>query len=350
MAEKFCKSFGNGPHQLKIGKTFEKKSSNNAVFHSIRYDFTPLSVDEDRMGKLEVQENSAVSVSLPHNDGVNATNYKGSAKPASTKECILIIDHETGELTLERLSNQILLKKTRAEKPERHTGGGGMGGLTLPTDGPSQGGSSSNPYLVKAEPEKPHNPYTVMREPDKPRLPNGRPVTPQLKPKKQSPLPKSPSRSNTNSPVRLPAQPTKGQGLSESSDSGSSSSSDSDSDSDSNGSSNEKSCPLSAAMEASSSSSSAPFSMPGDFNDLFLPGAGSNTVGSLPTARPQKHKKPDKMKHKEKVQTPVNSYRPETESKNSLGVDGSGTSMPNLFTDLPTDLGDDLQLTESDED
>merc|ERR1712098_111813 len=77
----------------------------------------------------------------------------------------------------------------------------------------------------------------VMREPDKPRLPNGRPVTPQLKPKKQSPLPKSPSRSNTNSPVRLPAQPAKGQGLSESSDSGSSSSSDSDSDSDSNGSS-----------------------------------------------------------------------------------------------------------------
>merc|ERR1712029_1288539 len=198
---------------------------------------------------------------------------KGSAKPASTKECILIIDHETGELTLERLSNQILLKKTRAEKPERHTGGGGMGGLTLPTDGPSQGGSCSNPYLVKAEPEKPHNPYTVMREPDKPRLPNGRPVTPQLKPKKQSPLPKSPSRSNTNSPVRLPAQPSKGQGLSESSDS--SSSSESDSDSDSNASANEKSCPLSAAMEASSSS--APFSMPGDVSDLFLPGAGSNT-------------------------------------------------------------------------
>lgn len=59
------------------------------------------------MGKLEVQENSGVSVSLPHNDGVNATNYKGQAKPASTKDCILIIDHETGELTLERLSNQV---------------------------------------------------------------------------------------------------------------------------------------------------------------------------------------------------------------------------------------------------
>ena len=72
-----------------------------------RYDFTPLSVDEDRMGKLEVQENNAVSVSLPHNNGVDATNYKGQAKPSTTKDCVLIIDHETGELTLERLSNQV---------------------------------------------------------------------------------------------------------------------------------------------------------------------------------------------------------------------------------------------------
>ena len=59
------------------------------------------------MGKLEVQENNAVSVSLPHNNGVDATNYKGQAKPSTTKDCVLIIDHETGELTLERLSNQV---------------------------------------------------------------------------------------------------------------------------------------------------------------------------------------------------------------------------------------------------
>ena len=75
---------------------------------NFRYDFTPLSVDEDRMGKLEVQENNSVSVTLPHNNGIDATNYKGQARPASTKECILIIDHETGELTLERLSNQVI--------------------------------------------------------------------------------------------------------------------------------------------------------------------------------------------------------------------------------------------------
>ena len=53
MAEKFCNKFGPGAHQLKIGKSFEKKGG-NSVYHSIRYDFKPVSVDEDRMGKLEV--------------------------------------------------------------------------------------------------------------------------------------------------------------------------------------------------------------------------------------------------------------------------------------------------------
>ena len=31
----------------------------------------------------------------------------------------MVIDHVTGEVTLEMLSSQILVKKTRAEKPER---------------------------------------------------------------------------------------------------------------------------------------------------------------------------------------------------------------------------------------
>jgi len=307
MAEKFCSNFGGGPHHLKIGKSFEKKGG-NSVFHSIRYDFTPLSVDEDRMGKLEVQENSGVSVSLPHNNGIDATQYKGGAKPAGTKDCILIIDHETGELTLERLSNQILLKKTRAEKAEKHHGGG---------EGSS---SSSNPYLVKQEPEKPAtSSYTVKREPDKPHGPRApRPSTPQHKHKAAARLPHS-------------------RGLSESSDSNSSSSSDSDSDSDSNASANEKNCQLAAAMEATANTASS-FSMPGDVSDLFLPGGG----GHLPTSRPQKphNKKPEKQKQKGSPPS-----RPESESKGSAGA-GGGSSMPNLFTDL----GDDLQLTDESDD
>ena len=62
-----------------------------------------------RANKLlsKVEENNSVSVRLPHTDGQGATNYKGSAKPANTKDCVLIIDWETGELRLERVSNQV---------------------------------------------------------------------------------------------------------------------------------------------------------------------------------------------------------------------------------------------------
>jgi len=174
MAEKFANQFGPGAHQLKIGKSFEKKGG-NSVYHSIRYDFKPVSVDEERKGTLEVQENKSVSVTLPHIDGHGATNYKGNAKPANTKDCILIIDHETGELTLERISNQIMLKKTRPEKTDKPAVKGynmnnspndvkdSMSGLVMP----------SNPYQVKAEPGKhlrkeAENPYEVKKEPDNP--------------------------------------------------------------------------------------------------------------------------------------------------------------------------------------
>lgn len=303
MAEKFCSEFGSGPHHLKIGKSFEKKG-NNSVYHSIRYDFTPLSVDEDKMGKLEVQDNNAVSVSLPHNNGIDATNYKGQAKPSGTKDCILIIDHETGELTLERLSNQILLKKTRAEKPER------------------QHHDTSGQYQVKAEPDKPvSNPYTVKREPDKPKM-SSKSNTPASKHKQ------SPTTESQDSPARI----AHSKGLSESSDSNSSSSSDSDSES--NASSNEQSCQLAAAMEEVTNPSSS-FSMPGDVSDLFLPGGG---MGQLPTARPQKHKKSDKAKPKVPNSREAEAEVPQQSSQ------GDG-SMPNIFA-----LDDDLQLTdESDE-
>ena len=58
MAEKFANQFGPGAHQLKIGKSFEKKGG-NSVYHSIRYDFKPVSVDEERKGTLEVVQISS---------------------------------------------------------------------------------------------------------------------------------------------------------------------------------------------------------------------------------------------------------------------------------------------------
>lgn len=40
------------------------------------------------------------------------TVFKGSKRPY-TKECILIVNHDTGEYRLEKLSNNITVKKTR---------------------------------------------------------------------------------------------------------------------------------------------------------------------------------------------------------------------------------------------
>ncbi len=68
----------------------------------------------------------------------------GHMKDSNRKECILIIDHETGEITLERLSKQIAVKKTRPERPEKgSSSSNGGGGLQLPT--PAASSSSSRP-------------------------------------------------------------------------------------------------------------------------------------------------------------------------------------------------------------
>lgn len=42
------------------------------------------------------------------------TVFLGSRKP-HLKECVLVFDHDTGDFTLERLTNNIVVKKTRAE-------------------------------------------------------------------------------------------------------------------------------------------------------------------------------------------------------------------------------------------
>jgi ELL-associated factor len=44
--------------------------------------------------------------------GTDHTVYKGN-KRQCLKECVLIIDHQTGTFTLEKLTNNIQLKKTR---------------------------------------------------------------------------------------------------------------------------------------------------------------------------------------------------------------------------------------------
>jgi len=401
MAEKFRNKFGTGAHQLKIGNSFQKKGG-NSVYHSIKYDFKPFSVDEEQMGTLEVQENKSVSVQLPHVDGHGSTNYKGNAKPANTKDCILIIDHETGELTLERISNQIMLKKTRPEKSDKpslfHDKSYNIN--SSPSEGKDSGNGlimPSNPYQPRPEPKNPRkeienssevrkeeeNPYEVKPRPSKPKIPN-RPNTPQSmsRMKKGSPstlhnssssLPAlfkentesdnsnhgqptiSPLHSNKNSPAR-PSPITQGYNVdslgrvisesSDDSDSGSSSGSDSDSDSESTPG---KGCQLAAAMDAADGATSTSFGLPGDLSDLLLPGNGMPSgPGHLPTARPpQKMHKSEKQKPKPTPHPPIS--KPLESSRQSYSKESHvPASMPTFGSSMPTfgDLGDDLQLSD----
>lgn len=66
------------------------------------------------MASVDVGSNNQVTVTVPHLDGAGTTHtvFKGNRKPYQ-KECVLIIDHSTGEITLEKLSNNIQVKKTR---------------------------------------------------------------------------------------------------------------------------------------------------------------------------------------------------------------------------------------------
>lgn len=69
------------------------------------------------MATVEVGSNNTMTVTVPHLDGAGIphTVFKGSQRPYS-KECVLIIDHVSGEITLEKLSSNIQVKKTRVEQ------------------------------------------------------------------------------------------------------------------------------------------------------------------------------------------------------------------------------------------
>ncbi|XP_076857894.1 ELL-associated factor 2 [Brachyhypopomus gauderio] len=107
-------NFDNQEHVLKLGETFEKQPK--SAFHTVRYDFKPASIDTTCEGELEVGKGEQVTVTLPNLEGSTTpvTVFKGSKRPYM-KECILIVNHDTGEYRLEKLNSNIAVKKTRAE-------------------------------------------------------------------------------------------------------------------------------------------------------------------------------------------------------------------------------------------
>ncbi|MGH0132830.1 UNVERIFIED_CONTAM: hypothetical protein FKN15_052585 [Acipenser sinensis] len=101
-------------HVLKLGESFEKRPKSS--FHTIRYDFKPASIDTSCEGELQVGKGDEVTITLPHIPGSTPpmTVFKGNKRPYQ-KDCVLIINHDTGEFVLEKLGSSIQVKKTRAE-------------------------------------------------------------------------------------------------------------------------------------------------------------------------------------------------------------------------------------------
>lgn len=76
-------------------------------------DFKPASVvSGSKNATIEIGSNQQVTVTHVESSGGSQTVFKGSRRPYQ-KECVLIIDKNTGEITLEKLTTNIQLKKTR---------------------------------------------------------------------------------------------------------------------------------------------------------------------------------------------------------------------------------------------
>lgn len=146
----------NKRHELKLGASFDPKSG--VAYHSVRYDFKPASVDTTKEALVEIGQGHHVTLTVPHVEGSGKTHtvYKGNKRPVS-KECVLIIDHDTGTFTLERLTNNINVKKTRMEGSSKVTPAGRP--LT-PVDprvktSPGKTKSSHSPSVQHKEPSPP---------------------------------------------------------------------------------------------------------------------------------------------------------------------------------------------------
>ncbi|XP_018494593.1 ELL-associated factor 1-like [Galendromus occidentalis] len=105
--------------KLKFGNSFDRSArKETSGFHTFKYDFKPASVDASQGATVDVEKGQQISVTIPHHDSSSSTTFRGNHREYS-KECVLIIDQKTGEVTLERLSCNVQLKKTRAEKSSK---------------------------------------------------------------------------------------------------------------------------------------------------------------------------------------------------------------------------------------
>lgn len=145
-------NLGSEVRELKLGSTFNTPKPRTS-FHTLKYDFKPASVDISKAATLDVSSNNQVTVTMPHLDssGVPKTVFKGNQRNY-TKECVLIIDKVTGEITLEKLHHNIQVKKTRSENNSKtmpSTGSASAGSSVQSTSGAAVPSSSSSGAAIR---------------------------------------------------------------------------------------------------------------------------------------------------------------------------------------------------------
>nr|CAD7460034.1 unnamed protein product [Timema tahoe] len=132
---------GSRVYEVKLGTSFT--GSKGSSFHTIRYDFKPASVDLNKMSTIDTGTNHQMTVTVPHLDGAGTSHtvFKGSQRPYQ-KECVLIIDKTTGEITLEKLSSNIQV--SAGESPMNNHG---FKSAPLPQQAPREKKSASKSYM-----------------------------------------------------------------------------------------------------------------------------------------------------------------------------------------------------------
>ena len=84
------------------------------IFHYVADDFKPSSEEYNESAMMDITSTNQVTLKYPQssNEGSSDFMYSGTMKQFP-KEYFLVIDHVTGDVTLEKLTATIQLKRTK---------------------------------------------------------------------------------------------------------------------------------------------------------------------------------------------------------------------------------------------
>jgi len=156
---------------------------NNPSYHTLRYDFKPASINSEEPASLELTPTGQVTIKAPNVAGSlsSQTVFRGQRRP-HVKECLLVIDNSTGEMVLQKLTDNITVKATRGLGGGTGSGGGGgtsSGGV--PGPGPNANPSSAPANQVPGSSGTPISTTTTSNNHlTTPKLPISRNDGPQL--------------------------------------------------------------------------------------------------------------------------------------------------------------------------